>query len=185
MLLEEEKELLEKIRADKNQFGILFDHYYQPIFGYAFRRVADYDLARDISAETFLKAFLKIKTFEWKGIPLSSWLYRIATNEVNQYFRKQKYRPEKLGSIVKGESYFFFIDNGREELEEELIKHGEFLEIQLNLKKLDTKYQEVIALRYFEGRDNKQIADILEKPEGTIKSLLSRGIEKLKILCNQ
>src|SRR5258707_12587942 len=148
MLPEEEKKLLENIHTDKNQFGILFDHYYQSIFGYAFRRVADYDLARDISAETFLKAFLKINSFEWKGIPLSSWLYRIATNEVNQYFRKQKYKPEQLGSIIKGANSIL-VDNGREELEEELKKHREFLGVQRNLKNLDTKYQEVIALRYF------------------------------------
>ncbi len=185
MLPEEEKELLEKIQADQSQFGILFDHYYQPIFGYVFRRIADYDLARDISAETFLKAFLKIKSFQWKGISLSSWLYRIANNETNKYFRKLKYKPDKLGSIVKGESFFVFIDNGREALEEELVMHQEFLDVHRNLKKLDIKYQEVIALRYFEGKDNKQIAGILEKPEGTVKSLLSRGIEKLKILCNQ
>ena len=47
------------------------------------------------------------------------------------------------------------------------------------------KYQEVIALRYFEGKDNKEIAEILNINEGTLKSLLSRGIEKLRVKCNQ
>jgi RNA polymerase sigma-70 factor (ECF subfamily) len=70
-------------------------------------------------------------------------------------------------------------------LEEELTRNEEFLQVQRKLKTIDTKYQEVIALRFFEGKDNKQIAEILNKPEGTVKSLLSRAIEKLKILCNQ
>lgn len=184
MLPEAEEELLRKIHADPKQFGVLFDNYYQRIFGYVFRRVIDYDLARDITAETFLKAFLKIKSFQWKGISISSWLYRIATNEVNQFFRKKKYNPEKLGSIISGE-FLLMHDSAREELEEELARHEEFVRVQKQLKNLDTKYQEVIALRFFEGKDNKQIAEILDKPEGTVKSLLSRAIEKLKILCNQ
>ena len=184
MLPETEKELLEKIHADPKQFGALFDYYYQPIFGYVYRRVTDYDLASDITAETFLKALLKIRSFRWKGISISSWLYRIATNEVNQFFRKKKYNPEKLGSIISGE-IFLVQDSSRQELEDELARHEEFIHVQQKLKKLDTKYQEVIALRFFEGKDNKQIAEILDKPEGTIKSLLSRAIEKLKILCNQ
>src|SRR5579859_997995 len=181
---EADKELLERIHADPKQFGVLFDHFYQPIFGYVYRRVVDYDLARDIAAETFLKAFLKIHSFQWKGISISSWLYRIATNELNQFFRKKKYSPEQLGSAVSGE--LILSDNSsREELEEELARHEEFLRVQQQLQILDVKYQEVISLRFFEGKNNKQIAEILDKPEGTIKSLLSRAIEKLKILCNQ
>ena len=184
MLPEAEEKLVQNIKADPKQFGVLFDKYYQRIFGYVFRRVLDYDLARDISAETFLKAFLKIQTFQWKGISISSWLYRIATNEVNQFFRKKKYNPEKLGSIISGE-ILLMMDSSREELEDELTRHEEFIRVQQQLKTLDTKYQEVIALRFFEGKDNKQIAEILDKPEGTVKSLLSRAIEKLKILCNR
>jgi len=53
------------------------------------------------------------------------------------------------------------------------------------LKTLPVKYQEVIALRYFEGKENKEIAEILNINEGTLKSLLSRGVEKLRQKCNQ
>jgi RNA polymerase sigma-70 factor (ECF subfamily) len=53
------------------------------------------------------------------------------------------------------------------------------------LKTLPLKYQEVIALKYFEGKENKEIAEILNINEGTLKSLLSRGLEKLRKKCNQ
>lgn len=183
-MLEGEQELLQKIKNDPNYFGVLFDRYYPAIFGYVLRRVMDYDLARDVAAETFLKAFLKVQSFHWRGISISSWLYRIATNEVNQTFRKKRYRPEKLGSIIAG-NFLLIDDASREEMEEELSRHEEFMRVQQKLKTLETRYQEVIALRYFERKDNKEIAEILGKPEGTVKSLLSRGIEKLKVLCNQ
>ena len=48
------------------------------------------------------------------------------------------------------------------------------------LKTLPVKYQEVISLRYFEGKNNKEIIEILNMKEGTLKSLLSRGLEKLR-----
>ena len=54
----EEKLLLEKIKKDPKEFGVLFDYYYSKIFGYVLRRTLNYDLTEDIVVETFLKAFL-------------------------------------------------------------------------------------------------------------------------------
>jgi RNA polymerase sigma-70 factor (ECF subfamily) len=73
----------------------------------------------------------------------------------------------------------------RKEIEAELQKHDQFLAILRGLKELPVKYQEVIALRYFEGKENKEIVEILNINEGTLKSLLSRGLEKLRQKCNQ
>ena len=178
--------MLEKIKANPKVFSVLFDLYYKKIFGYIFRRVIDYDVSRDIAAETFLKAFLKIHSFKWKGISISSWLFRIATNEVNQYFRKLKYAPESLNQLI--EDYRFDFANAqtweeeKQALEKELNDHTEFQMVQQHLKQFDIKYQEVISLRYFENKNIKEIAEITEKNEGTIKSLLSRGMEKLRKL---
>ena len=65
-------------------------------------------------------------------------------------------------------------------MEKELKDHHDFIEVQKHLKTLSTKYQEVIALRFFENKSIPEIAEILEKKEGTIKSLLSRGLEKIR-----
>jgi len=183
MTPQQEKTLLEKIKSDPKYFAIIFDYFYKPIFGYIYRRVTEYDVARDIAAETFLKGFLKIGSFQWKGISISAWLYKIATNEVNYYFRKRRYRPIRLGSILDLE---LLIDQNsavdeKAMLEEEVKKQEDFMLISKKLKSLDTKYQEVIALRYFENKNIAEIALILGKPNGTIKSLLSRGLEKLRI----
>ena len=186
MQLTEEKALLDKIQTDPKEFSVLFDLYYKKIFGYIFRRVVDYDSSRDIAAETFLKAFLKINSFRWTGVSISSWLFRIATNEVNQYFRKQKYSPESLNQLIENHRLDFENPQTWEEekqvMEKELKDHREFLQVQHHLKKFDLKYQEVIALRYFENKCIKDIAEITGKNEGTIKSLLSRGMEKLRRL---
>jgi RNA polymerase sigma-70 factor, ECF subfamily len=183
MNLLEEKQLLKKIKEDPQLFGTLFDNYYKTIFNYVFRRTGDYDISRDIAADTFLKAYLKVHYFIWKDISVLTWLYRIATNEVNYYYRKNKsarlFRERFLEQV---DQIFDFADYQSEKqlLESELKQDEDFARVQRSLKKLDIKYQEVISLRYFEKKSILEVAEILNKKEGTIKSLLSRGLEKLK-----
>ncbi|HAL81112.1 MAG TPA: hypothetical protein DCO83_01855 [Mucilaginibacter sp.] len=179
-----EAKLIEQCRTDPAAFGEVFDCWYKPVFGYIMRRTADYDLSKDIAAETFLKAFLKIHSFKWRGVSLSAWLYRIATNELNQYYRSSKYKPQSLQQLLENPQMEKLLHNNaddeREVIEQELKAHNDYNLIRTNLLKLDTKYQEVIALRYFEQKTNSEISLILDKNEGTVKSLLSRGLEKLR-----
>ena len=181
---EQEAQLIEQCRTEPAAFGKVFDCWYKPVFGYIMRRTGDYDLSKDIAAETFLKAFLKIGSFRWKGISISAWLYRIATNELNQYYRSSKYKPQSLQQLLEDPQMEKLLhdktDNERDVLEQELKAFNDYNLIRINLLKLDIKYQEVIALRYFEQKTNGEISMILGKNEGTVKSLLSRGLEKLR-----
>jgi RNA polymerase sigma factor (sigma-70 family) len=187
MNLAEEKQLLIRIKENPEFFGKLFDEYYKIIFNYIFHRVADYDISRDIAADTFLKAYLKVKSFIWKDISILFWLYRIATNEVNYYYRNNKtYRlsAELFANQVSKLFEFEEYDHEKQLMEQELKLNDDFKKAQKALKKLNIKYQEVLSLRYFEKKSILEISEILDKKEGTIKSLLSRGLEKLKIEFN-
>ena len=183
----DDADLLSRIRNNPESFSELFKLYYQPIFGYILRRTGDFDDTADIAADTFLKAFRHICHFNYTGVPVKVWLYRIATNEVNLYFRfKQKHSSifERL-NIQENEIFKNLISDDRKEIESELLKHEQFMSVLKALKMLPVKYQEAIALRYFEGKENREIAEIMNINEGTLKSLLSRGIEKLRQKCNQ
>ena len=179
-----EERLIKEIQQDPRKFAEIYEAFYKNIFGYVFRRTTDYDAAKDIAAETFLKAYTGIGKFQWRNISILYWLYRIATNEMNRYFNSRKYVPESLSRIQ--EEYDVDItdysnaETERIQMEEELERHQEFVKINDLLKTLDLKYQEVIALRFYEQKSLKEIAIILSKNEGTVKSLLSRGIEKLR-----
>jgi len=181
---EQQEDLIKQCGDDPTAFGKIFDTWYTPVFGYIFRRTADYDLSKDIAAETFLKAFLKIDTFKWRGVSISAWLYRIASNELNQYYRSSKYKPHSLQQLLENPQMEKLLhqqaDDERETLEKELKAFRDYDLIRQNLVKLDVKYQEVIALRYFEQKSNAEISMILNKNEGTVKSLISRGLEKLR-----
>jgi len=167
----DERILLNEIKLYPQRFGALYDEYYEPIFSYIFRRLGDYELTRDIASDTFMKAYLKIGAFEWKGVSIAYWLFRIATNEINLYFRNKKYSSQFLQNTVSQNAFdFVHTPSGeeRELLENELQQHEEFIAVQTALKCLKIRYQEVIALRYFEQKSIKEIAIILNKKEGTI-----------------
>ncbi len=182
-----EIELLNRIKQNSEEFSELFKMYYKYIFGDILRRTGNFDDTADIAADTFFKAFRHIDKFSYRGISIKVWLYPIATNELNQYFRHIQKHNSLFGSIDfenKTASNQFMHDD-KKKMEHELQKHDQFLAVLKHLKTLPTQYQEVIALRYFEAKENKEIAEILDIKEGTLKSLLSRGLEKLREKCNQ
>jgi RNA polymerase sigma-70 factor (ECF subfamily) len=181
MDLEQERQLVEKAKYNIDAFGTLYDIYYSGIFGYILHRTANVEDAQDITSQTFLKALNNIKQFKWRGISFSSWLYRIASNEIADQYRIRKKRHDcsreffKLMDIKSSS-----VENDVIQAEEELKRHQDYLRVQAKIAGLPVKYQEVIALRFFENKDILEICEILGKPEGTVKSLLHRGLEKLR-----
>jgi RNA polymerase sigma-70 factor, ECF subfamily len=181
-----EEAILEKIKENPSNFSAFFKLYYKPIFGYIFRRIGVFDDSADIASETFLKAFQHIHQFTYRGISIKVWLYRIASNEINLHFRNQHKQLSFIDNNLSAEKIIFKkqLEQDKEILERELKQHQQYFQVLEQLKTLPDKYQTVIALRYFEGKDNKEIALILNIKEGTLKSLLSRGVEKLREKCN-
>ena len=157
MNLSDEKQLLHQIKRNPELFGQLFDAYYKTIFNYIFRRVSDYDISRDIAADTFLKAYLKVNSFVWKEISILTWLYRIATNEVNYYFRKKKTANLTMETFAYQADKLFEFDDyltEKQHMENELKLNNDFAKMQQSIKKLDVKYQEVLSFQWmlFPGR---------------------------------
>jgi RNA polymerase sigma-70 factor (ECF subfamily) len=184
MDLNQEKELVRQAQNTPDAFAQLYDLYYPKIFGYVLRRTANLEVTQDITSETFFNALRSLWQFRWRNIAFSSWLYKIATNEINQYFRKAEYKKSISLEELQEQGFEPISSYNPEseliEAQEKLKKHQDFLEIQVKIVRLPAKYQEVIALRFFEQKQIKEIAEILGKKEGTIKSLLHRAVEKLR-----
>lgn len=183
MEINEEKELIRQARQDPAVFAAIYEEYYPKIFGYVLKRTANVEAAQDLTAETFFKALQKLWQFRWQGVPFSAWLYRIATNEMNQYFRRGKLLPASLDELLRQgfePASWKSPETEAMEAQDELERHLGYLACQQALLRLDIGYQEVISLRFFEKKQLKEIGDILGKPEGTIKSLLHRGLDKLQ-----
>ncbi len=186
MDLNQEKEMVFRAQRDPEAFGLLFDKYYQEIYGYILKRTINVQLTEDIVSETFFKALNNLKKFKWQAVPFSSWLYRIAINELNDHFRVSQKTSLSLNELQENSGFDIQSESNLEielmEKQNELEKHQSFIQMHKKVKELPDIYQEVIALKYFEKKKISEIAEILNKKEGTIKSLLSRGIDKLKEL---
>jgi RNA polymerase sigma-70 factor (ECF subfamily) len=183
MDLEREKELVNRAKTDVNAFGLLYDEYYPKILGYVIRRTANIEIAKDITSEVFLKALHTIKRFQWRNIPFSAYLYRIAENKIIN-----GYNHNKQLNLLKKEMEVLAIATGANDndeitrIEADMQKHEDYLLLHRCIVKLPHIYQEVIVLRYFEKKSVAEICLILGKREGTVKSLLHRGLDKLKKL---
>jgi len=182
MHLQEESRLVAAARKDPTVFAVLFDAYHPKILAYLIHRTGEVALAQDLASETFFKALSKLWQFQFRSISFSAWLYRIATNEMNMYYRSK--RPVSLDALMEG-CGFDASDSSDlveelKEAEEKLSRQKDFLEIQKKLENLPFVYQTVITLRYLEEKDFPEIAEIMGKRKGTVRSLLSRGLQKLR-----
>lgn len=183
--LQAEKEQIEQAKHCPEAFGRLYDQNYSAILNYCLRRTGDVELARDITGETFVKALSNIKSFKWRDISFSAWLYRIAGNEISSYYRKNSYKAVSLEYLQQVQGYDpesqYDLEDEVIAAEQELKRHEDYLLYRQKISQLPVKYQEIITLRYFEGKSLKESAEILGKPEGTLKSLLHRGLDKLRV----
>ncbi len=186
--MSDQDRLVERARQDPEAFGELYDHFYGQIFPYVLGRVANIDTAQDITSEVFFRALQNLGQYRSRNnVPFSSWLYRIAINQINDHFRNKKKNP----MVVSLEETYDTVNNPDSASEssteaevfranEELRRQEDFLILHESISKLPTKYQEVITLRYFERKQDKEISEILGKPEGTVRSLLHRGLRRLR-----
>ena len=169
-----QEEWLEVQAAQKDTvlFRPLYERYYEEIFLFVFRRTTDEALTADLCSTVFLKAMQRIQDYEFKGVPFSAWLYRIASNEVAQHYRRdKKKRVVSIEEFSIGE----FMDEINEQDDE---THRQLLVKTLdNLKEDDLQ---LIEMRFFEGRPFKEIADILGITENNAKVKTFRILNRMK-----
>ena len=160
-------------QEDPARFRPLYNRYYEPIFRFIFRRTASEELTADLCSQAFLKAMQNLKDYTFQGVPFSAWLYRIASNEVSQYYRK--YQKNRVISIEEVNLTGMF-----EEMEER--STGERLRKAL-FTALDDLHEadlQLIEMRFFEQRPFKEIAEILNMTESNAKVRTYRILERMK-----
>ncbi|MDZ7332279.1 MAG: RNA polymerase sigma factor [candidate division KSB1 bacterium] len=178
--IDRERLLVERAKQNSADFEHLFNKFFDKIFNYALRRTGDPYLADDITSATFMKALEQIENFNWRGISISAWLYRIATNEINQLYRKSKKTIALNDEVKRSLADDRLTDTGLLELEEMIAKNERFRRVHAALSRLKPKYQAALTLRYFENKSIKEIAAILDLSENTVKTHIHRGLSKLK-----
>lgn len=161
--------------ADNNIERIVtewYDRYSDSVFSYIFVMVRDYQLAEDLTQETFIKAYKKHHSFEKRAEP-KTWLFRIARNITIDYIRKQK--PISLLKEL------FHTKQDTDPSPQDVMELREVSEeLYRALNNIKPHYREVIILRKLKGFSTKETSDVLNWSESKVKSTLHRAIPALE-----
>lgn len=157
-------------------FASLVDRYKSKLKIYI-RRITNVseDDAWDILQDVFIKVYKNLNNFD-TNLKFSSWIYRITRNQCISNFRKLQVRPK---SVVIEDDFYENIAS-EFDLESEVDALSDKKIIKDVLAKLDYKYKEVLELKFLEEKDYKEISDILQKPMGTIATLINRAKKQMK-----
>ena len=162
----DERLLIEAAQRDPRRFSELYEGNFERVFAFVMRRVRDRDIAEDITAEVFHQALAKLPQFEWRGVPFSAWLMRIAANAITDRWQKTNREtelpPEELedagaeGEIERRAMLFQLVDG------------------------LPEDQRLVVVKRFVEQRTIREIATELGRSEGAVKQLQFRALQSLR-----
>lgn len=168
--LEAERRLIEASKRQPRRFSQLYERYFDRVYAFALTRTRDRATAEDVTAETFRVAFENLARFEWRGVPFSAWLFRIAVNAATDIARLTS-RQEGLGETQAGQD---------ESWEARLIEVETRAHLFQLVERLPRDQRQVIVMRFGQGKGVREIADVLNRTEGAVKLLQHRAMQKLR-----
>ena len=136
------------------------EKYYRDVYRFVFMMLKDRNDAADVTQETFLMVERYLKNFQGNS-SVRTWLYRIASNEVKKFYKKQK-RAQSI-KVPQKEKY-----------------ERNYTDLKAAMEKLDKESYEILFLKFFKRMSEKEMAFILNIPEGTVKSRVFNAKEKLR-----
>ena len=169
---EEENVIRRAQKGDPVALTRLYEENFDRIFRYIVLKIGDRAEAEDMTQQVFLKAMKSISGYKYKGMPFSSWLYRIAHNQVVDYLRKKSKRI----TVPLDET----IAAGGIDPQRAVERKMQVEEVALATKKLTDAQQEVISLRFAAELTIAEAAKVMGKSEGAIKALQHSAIAALR-----
>lgn len=154
------------LKGDSAAFETLVRRYQHVLFTVALKLTGDEEDARDVTQNAFVRAFLKLDSFD-PSRKFFSWLYRIAVNEsLNARRDRRTHEPleDRFEAVTGGDPVELLEARGR---------------VQAGLMALSSEYREVIVMRYFAELSYEEIAEAIGIPEKTVKSRLFSARQRL------
>lgn len=168
--------LIEAARTDKTAFSALFRRHYDEIYRYCARRLPDRSTAEDVTSQVFLKMVRNFDSFTGDESGFRCWLFRIACNEINSYFRTSARQNKAMDKLRQQAPPQDTAPDETADLDNQHKIH--FLNAAIGQLKPD--HQDILTLRFYRGLNSDQIGDVLKMNPATVRSQLSRSLKKLK-----
>ena len=166
------------IEGDAESFNELVQRHHARIYGLAYRMLSNPDDAADATQGVFFEAYKSVKSFQFQS-KFSTWLYRVAINVCQQYSRKSDSRERTLGAYTKD----FADREGQYSIdcpELLLLKSEQDTLVQDAINQLPSRQRLVITLFYMQHMKYREIAELLNCPEGTVASRLNTAVKNLQ-----
>ena len=173
--------------SDKIWFEKIYYHYLLKIYNFFYFKTMDEQISEDLTSEVFLKIYKNLQDKEFNSKSFNVWIYKIASNQLIDYFRKTKTDRERTfltnwqeqdnirdSSLLEND---FFIKNSMLIKKELGFENHKLVEA---MYKLTTLQKNIVILIFVMDFDYKTIANILGKSQSTIRGILFRAINILK-----
>ncbi len=157
---------------DPDALGQIFDNHFEQIYSYVLRRLGNQDSAQNTASECFCRLLQAYQDGRGPKDGVLYWLYRVAHNLVVDVYRQSDRQPLPLYEEMLSDK-----DPGPEEA---VLQQQQQVRVRWALAQLTEDQQQVLSLKFFEGMDNEQVADIMHKTIGAVKSLQHRGLASLE-----
>jgi len=156
------------------QFSRIYDQYIDKIYRFVYLKVSGQEIAEDITSKVFIKGW---ESFQNKSETIKNpgaFLYQIARNAVVDHYR-EKGRTKEISTEMSPET----ADPGTN-AQEKAILSSDINTLKKSLQKLKKEHQDVIIWHYLDDMPIANIAQLIDKPEGTVRVMLHRGLKELR-----
>ena len=155
-------------------FEAMYREYFPRIYNYIFYRVLSRQIAEDIVSEIFLKAARGAHSYDANKAALSTWLWRIARNALTDYFRARKVHAG-IDDVLADPALSVDFES-----QLSIIASEDRKALYRVLSQLPERERLIIYYKFFEEKNNRQIAMLLDMNESTVGTVLSRTLKKLR-----
>jgi RNA polymerase sigma-70 factor (ECF subfamily) len=179
--LDREKQLLNRAKSgDQQAFAQIYEYYYDKLLAYTLRKTSGSDKSLDIVANVFISVMESLENFTWNDdMGLKPWIYRICSNEINQYFRDQ-YQYKAKFAVQDNDDELLEIKQESQTQFEEYLSLREVQVLQDIIEQLSGDERELIEMRYEQELSYRQIAAQTGEKSTTLRSRVSRLLAKLR-----
>ena len=163
---EDDRLLIEAAQADPARFLEIYERYVDRIYGFVSRRTENRAAAEDVTSQVFEQALRTIGRFEWRGVPLAAWLFRIASNALADHWRRRGRDVAESPPDIPDSRELDDIDRR--------------LVLYQQIAQLPEVQRQVIEMRFVEEKSIREVAAALDRSEGAVKQLQLRALENLR-----
>ncbi len=156
--------------GDADAFGAIYDRFQPEIVRYLTYRMRTAEGAEDLAQQVFLKAWQAIPRYEDRGLPFKAWLYRMAHNQMVDYFRTRRPTTDLEGVDLPEES----------EAEQRVLVQETHERLRDAMERLSEDHREVLTLRFLLEKSAREAGEVMGRKEVTIRGLQMRALQALR-----